>query len=104
MANARLTFLKTDAFEYFPAEPVDWLLSDIIAFPDRICELLARWLGERRCRAVLRHREISRHNDDAELERVKDVLRGSGYRFGLRRLTANKNEACTLGEVVSGEW
>ncbi len=99
MANGRLTFLKTDAFEYFPAEPVDWLLSDIIAFPDRICELLARWLGERRCRAFCVTVKFRGRDDDAELERVKDVLRGSGYRFGLRRLTANKNEACAYGEL-----
>lgn len=104
MSNPRLTFLKADAFEYFPSQPVDWLLSDIIAFPDRICELLARWLGERRCRAFCVTVKFRGREDDAELERVKDVLRGSGYRFGLRRLTANKNEACAYGEMVSGEW
>ena len=99
MGDPSLTFLKTDAFEYFPAAPVDWLLSDIIAFPDRICELLARWLGERRCRAFCVTVKFRGRDDDAELERVKDVLRGSGYRFGLRRLTANKNEACAYGEL-----
>ncbi|MBA4018600.1 MAG: hypothetical protein C0483_15655 [Pirellula sp.] len=99
MSNPRLTFLKTDAFEYFPSEPVDWLLSDIIAFPDRICELLARWLGERHCRAFCVTVKFRGRDDDAKLESVKDVLRGSGYRFGLRRLTANKNEACAYGEL-----
>lgn len=101
MGNPRLTFLKTDAFEYFPADPIDWLLSDIIAFPDRICELLARWLGERRCRAFCVTVKFRGRDDDAELERVKDVLRSSGYRFGLRRLTANKNEACAYGSYDS---
>ncbi|MGC3968686.1 MAG: SAM-dependent methyltransferase [Pirellulales bacterium] len=40
MADRRLTFVRGDAFTYWPEEPVDWLLSDVIAFPDRICELL----------------------------------------------------------------
>jgi 23S rRNA (cytidine2498-2'-O)-methyltransferase len=98
MADPRLTFVRGDAFTYWPEQPVDWLLSDVIAFPDRICEMLGRWLGERHCRRFCVTIKFRGRDDDAELEQVKQVLRGSGYRFGLRRLTANKNEACAYGE------
>jgi 23S rRNA (cytidine2498-2'-O)-methyltransferase len=98
MADPGLTFVRGDAFAYWPEQPVDWLLSDVIAFPDRICEMLSRWLGERRCRRFCVTIKFRGRDDDAELEQVKQVLRTSGYRFGLRRLTANKNEACAFGE------
>jgi 23S rRNA (cytidine2498-2'-O)-methyltransferase len=98
MTEPRLTFVRGDAFTYWPEQPVDWLLSDVIAFPDRICEMLSRWLGERRCRRFCVTIKFRGRDDDAELERVKQTLRNSGYRFGLRRLTANKNEACAFGE------
>ena len=38
MQNAGLTFIRGDAFRFQPSEPVDWLLSDVIAFPERILE------------------------------------------------------------------
>lgn len=97
MSNPRLEFVQTDAFRYAPATPVDWLLSDIIAFPDRIRDLLADWLGSRRCRFFCVTVKFRGRDDDAELESVKRVLAGSGYEYCLRRLNANKNEATAYG-------
>jgi len=50
MANPALTFLRGDAFAYTPPETVDWLLCDVIAFPQRIIELLQTWVAGRWCR------------------------------------------------------
>jgi 23S rRNA (cytidine2498-2'-O)-methyltransferase len=50
MANPRLTFVRGDAFRYEPPEPVDWLLCDVIAYPERSFELLETWLARRWCR------------------------------------------------------
>ncbi|MCE9604456.1 MAG: hypothetical protein K8U03_06065 [Planctomycetia bacterium] len=97
MRHARLEFLQADAFRYAPPVPVDWLLSDIIAFPDRIRELLADWLGKRRCRFFCVTVKFRGRDDDAELEDVKQVLEASGYEYCLRRLNANKNEATAYG-------
>ncbi|MBL9093974.1 MAG: hypothetical protein JNL96_22340 [Planctomycetaceae bacterium] len=101
MVDRGLTFVQGDAFAYEPETPVDWLLSDIIAFPDRICELLRIWLGKRLCRQFCVTVKFRGRDDDAALENVKTVLRESGYDFGLRRLTANKNEATAYGRAVS---
>lgn len=97
MSHPRMQFLQTDAFRYAPPGPIDWLLSDIIAFPDRIRELLADWLGSRRCRFFCVTVKFRGRDDDAELESVKRVLETSGYEYCLRRLNANKNEATAYG-------
>lgn len=102
MRNPRLAFLQTDAFRYAPPEPIDWLLSDIIAFPDRIRDLLADWLGARRCRFFCVTVKFRGRDDDAELESVKQVLATSGYEYCLRRLNANKNEATAYGYLLDG--
>lgn len=102
MRHPRLEFLQTDAFRYAPPEPIDWLLSDIIAFPDRIRDLLADWLGARRCRFFCVTVKFRGRDDDAELESVKRVLEASGYEYCLRRLNANKNEATAYGYLPDG--
>lgn len=103
MRNPRLEFLQTDAFRYAPSTPIDWLLSDIIAFPDRIRDLLADWLGARRCRFFCVTVKFRGRDDDAALEDVKRVLATSGYEYCLRRLNANKNEATAYGYLPDGE-
>jgi len=102
MRDSRLEFLQVDAFRYAPTEPIDWLLSDIIAFPDRIRELLADWLGARRCRLFCVTVKFRGRDDDAELESVKQVLETSSYEYCLRRLSANKNEATAYGYLPDG--
>lgn len=102
MRHPRLEFLQVDAFRYEPPQPVDWLLSDIIAFPDRIRDLLAEWLGAGRCRFFCVTVKFRGRDDDAELESVKRVLETSGYEYCLRRFNANKNEATAYGYLPDG--
>lgn len=97
MRDPRLQFVKGDAFKFVPDQPVDWLLSDVIAFPDRAGELLRTWLGERRCRHFCVTIKFRGRDDDAEMEPIKQFLATSGYEFAVRRLNANKNEATAYG-------
>ena len=50
MGHPHLSFVRGDAFQYRPEQPVDWLLCDVIAFPQRTLELLAQWLANGWCR------------------------------------------------------
>jgi len=54
-AQANVTFLAGSAFAMDPIEhgPVDWLCSDIIAYPDRLCSLVERWLAAGAVRNVV---------------------------------------------------
>ncbi len=50
-----VTFHEGSAFALDPAdhEPVDWLCSDIIAYPDRLYELVTRWLESGKVRNLI---------------------------------------------------
>ncbi len=98
MAHPRLAFVRGDAFRYAPAgRPVDWLLSDVVAFPERNIELLAAWLREGWCRRFVVTVKFRGEEDYPRLERLKRLLAGSCAEYQLRRLGSNKNEVTALG-------
>ncbi|HQU46336.1 MAG TPA: SAM-dependent methyltransferase, partial [Pirellulales bacterium] len=97
MRHDHLTFLQGDAFRYQPAEPVDWLLCDVVAFPSRILELVQRWLARGWCRHFCVTIKFRGQGDYAKIEPLKASLSAGGHDFYLRRLTANKNEVTLFG-------
>ena len=97
MANPRLSFIRGDAFSYEPAEPVDWLLCDVIAFPERSFELLETWLARGWCRQFCVTIKFKGQDEYPKLEAFKAALTRSGAEFRLRRLCANKNEVTAFG-------
>jgi 23S rRNA (cytidine2498-2'-O)-methyltransferase len=99
MANPRLTFQRSDAFTYKPPETVDWLLSDVVAFPQRIIELLQTWIAGRWCRWFCVTIKFRGTSDYALLEPLKSWLSAAEAEFILRRLTNNRNEVTAMGEV-----
>lgn len=98
MQHANLTFVKGDGFKYEPDEPVDWLLSDVIAFPDRIADLLTKWLSHRLCRYFCVTVKFRGREDYPKLETIKQILVENSADFCLRRLNSNKNEVTVFGE------
>ena len=103
MKHPSLEFVRGDAFRFEPTAQVDWLLCDVIAFPERVFELLKRWLTERWCRQFCVTIKFRGIDDYAKLEPMKNWLAASGAEFFIRRLTSNKNEVTVAGSV-SGEW
>lgn len=97
MANPRLTFVRGDAFRYEPPEPVDWLLCDVIAYPERSFELLETWLARRWCRWFCVTIKFKGQDEYSKLEGFKAGLARTGAEFYLRRLCANKNEVTAFG-------
>jgi 23S rRNA (cytidine2498-2'-O)-methyltransferase len=99
MSDPRLTFRKGDAFTFEPEQPVDWLLCDVIAAPQRTIDLLLRWVRQRRTRRFVVTLKFKGTEDYPLLEHVKHALPPLCEEFYLTRLCANKNEACAFGEV-----
>ncbi len=97
MRHPDVTFVKGDAFAYEPPQPVDWLLCDVAAFPQRTLELLAQWLGQHWCRNFVVTTKFRGSEGYELLPAYKQLLRDSGYEFQLRRLNANKNEMTSMG-------
>jgi len=99
MRHRSLVFRKGDAFAYKPEAPVDWLLCDVIAAPERSIGLLMDWLRERRSRRFVVTIKFKGREDYAKLEPLKHALPRLCDEYFLTRLCANKNEACAFGEV-----
>jgi 23S rRNA (cytidine2498-2'-O)-methyltransferase len=100
MEHPQLTFIRGDAFQYRPPQPVDWLLCDVIAFPQRTLELLTRWLAGGWCRYFCVTIKFRGTSDYPLLEQFKAELSPLADPFCLRRLTSNKNEVMAFGRAV----
>ena len=101
MNDRRLTFRQGDAFAHEPPAPVDWLLCDVIAAPERSIELLLHWLQKRWMRRFVVTVKFKGQEDYGQLERLKQDLPPLCDDFFITRLCANKNEACAFGVARS---
>jgi len=99
MQHPDVEFVKGDAFAYEPPQPIDWLLCDVAAFPQRTLELLEQWLGQRWCRNFVVTTKFRGQEGYELLPAYKQLLRDSGYEFQIRRLNANKNEMTSMGTL-----
>jgi 23S rRNA (cytidine2498-2'-O)-methyltransferase len=97
MAHARLKFAKGDAFNYVPEAPVDWLLCDVIAAPQRSIDLLIRWVRNGWAHRFVATIKFKGQSEYHALEQLKHALPPLCDEFYLTRLSANKNEACAFG-------
>ncbi len=88
-ALPNVAYLRGSAFAMEPEEhgPVDWLCSDVIAYPDRLCGLLERWLAAGQVRHVVCTVKLQGPTDHAAAERFAAL---PGAR--LFHLSQNKHE------------
>ena len=97
MEHANVSFRQADAFAYQPDEPVDWMVSDVIAYPERVMELLHLWCGKRLARdmVVTMKFQGSAPSWDA-LEESLGVARSYGYAARAKHFFHNKNEVTLM--------
>ena len=98
MAHDSLDFHQGDGFAYEPEyPPVDWLLCDLIAYPERTVELVQRWADRGLCRNFVVTVKFQGEDEYPRLEQLKAILEGTRFEFELRRLFYNRNEITALG-------
>lgn len=102
MEHPRLSFVAGDAFKYAPPDRVDWLLSDIIAFPGRIQSLLDVWLSRAWCRRFCVTIKFRGDDEYPILNEFRSLLEARNVDYALRRLTHNRNEVTAYG-VLRGQ-
>jgi 23S rRNA (cytidine2498-2'-O)-methyltransferase len=98
MADPAVTFVRGDAFSYQPDRPVDWLVCDVIAAPERSIELVLEWARRRWARHFVVTIKL-REGDHPKLDRLKQELPGLSDEWYLTHLCANKHEACVFGSI-----
>lgn len=101
--NPLVRFHRGDAFRFAPDERVDWLLSDVIAFPQRIAELLERWVTGRWCRRFVVTVKFRGTGDYPLLDSIKRMLDAEAVEYQMRRLDSNRNEVTVSGELAPSD-
>jgi len=97
--HRRVEFHRGDAFSFEPPRPMDWLLCDVIAAPERTAELLRGWLQRRWCRHFVATVKLRDAPGADTLARLKRELPPLTRELFLTRLCANKREVCAFGSV-----
>ncbi|KAB2661431.1 MAG: hypothetical protein DVB31_12345 [Verrucomicrobia bacterium] len=100
MRNPLVDFRQGDAFRFEPDAPVDWLLCDVIAAPQRSIDLALEWAE----RGWARHLVVTIKFKGSDEYPLLDALLALAPRctdFRLARLCANKNEACVIASLKS---
>ena len=106
MRSPHVEFRPGDAFRFQPARPVDWLLCDVIAAPERSADLLLDWLRRGWCRQFVVTLKLGKGpmagGEVGGLEvlaRLKAQLPPLTSELFLTRLCANKREVCAFGKA-----
>jgi len=87
---------RTDGITFRPAEPVDWMVCDMVESPSRIARLAARWIAERWCRETIFNLKLPMKKRYEEVERcralIDEALGGGGYFLRLKQLYHDREE------------
>jgi 23S rRNA (cytidine2498-2'-O)-methyltransferase len=101
MQDPMVQFKKDDAFKYEVAQPVDWVVSDIICAPERILELINYWVLGKNCKNFIFTIKFQGHKDYGMLKKFKTFAKtNSDYKVILKQLNANKNEVTVMGNSI----
>ena len=100
MAHAAVRFVQGDAFRFEPPAPVDWLVCDVIAAPQRSIDLALHWARQRWARNLVVTIKFKGEADYPLLDQLKSDLAPACQEFRLARLCANRNEACVMAVLA----
>ncbi len=93
-----LTHRRGDAFRHEPASPpVDWLLCDVVAYPEKSLDLLRRWVENGWCRRLVFHLKFKGRGNYAPAFEARDLLRRSAFGFvRAKHLFHDRNEVTLM--------
>ncbi len=99
MKDRRVTFAEGNAFSWTPKAPVDWLVCDVIATPDKSIALLDRWVSAKWCRFFCVTIKFKGEPEIEALTKARTLLSEKATWYDGRQLTHNKNEVTVVGRV-----
>ncbi len=91
-------FVRGDAFVYLPPSPVDWMVCDVIAYPERSLELIERWTAGHHARRLVVQLKFRGDPDHEAIATALRLGREHGYAARARHFFNDKNEATVLFE------
>jgi hypothetical protein len=115
MQDDMVEFVKGDAFTYAPpwssesndrqtAPPGTWMVSDVIAYPERVAELLDRWCGGKWAgRMVVTAKFQGESIPWDALDAAVKVATDHGYDCRVKHFFNNKNEVTVMASERGGD-
>ena len=106
LADGMLEHLREDGFHFQPADPVDWMVCDMVEKPSRVVALVSRWLSEGWCRCCVFNLKLPMKKRQLEVARsreaIGDALSRTGRPFVLRfkQLYHDREEVTGLVAMV----
>jgi 23S rRNA (cytidine2498-2'-O)-methyltransferase len=86
-----------NAFNYTPDQPVDWLVCDVVAEPQRSLALVERWLSESLCRNLVVTIKFKGRADYGRLGTLPPLFARLRPAFArVKQLAHNKNEVTVM--------
>ncbi|KAL7554944.1 hypothetical protein ACHAWF_018507 [Thalassiosira exigua] len=95
MQDPMVEFVQGDAFAFEPTGPGSgrWMISDVVAYPERITDLLDQWCENEWASVMIVTMKFQGDDPDFdELERAVQVVKGHGYNCRVKHFFNNKNE------------
>lgn len=91
------THARRDGFTYEPEAPVDWLVCDIIAEPEKSAALFERWTAARWYRRAVFHLKMRGQPERALIDRAVECATRAGYTsVRCKHLAHDKNEVTLM--------
>ena len=96
MESGQVKHRRDDGFHYRPADPVEWMVCDMVESPSRIARLVAKWIAEGWCRETIFNLKLPMKKRFEELDRcraiIDEALGGSGYYLRMKQLFHDREE------------
>jgi len=87
---------REDGFHFEPAEPVDWMVCDMVESPSRIARLAARWVAQGWCAGTIFNLKLPMKKRWEEVVRCREIigeaLGGRGYFLRVKQLSHDREE------------
>lgn len=110
MKDDGVTFIKGDAFRYSPpwSDPVSkesasnreglsWMVSDVVAYPERVVELVHQWGHQRWAdKMIITMKFQGSEVDWNAIDEATAKARSSGYTLRAKHFFSNKNEVTLM--------
>ncbi len=107
LESGQVKHRREDGFHFQPAEPVEWMVCDMVESPSRIARLAAQWIAQGWCRRTIFNLKLPMKKRWEEVERcralIDEALGGRGYFLRMKQLSHDREEITAyLARQVAG--
>lgn len=97
MVDPNIHWCEGDAFRWLPEAPVAWMVSDVIAYPQRVPELLASWCPQPWSRRLVVQMKFKGGPDFALIDEAVATARRAGWWIRAKHFFNDKHEITLMG-------